>query len=95
MIRKLLAILLNHPRLGPQLIQRLSETYPIRRAARFTAYLYFKGKLAVEETVKRQATKPASKLPESGKGFDVERFKRNFQEEIQKGLKDAREKKKF
>ena len=30
--------------MGPQLIQRLSETRPIRAAARATAYVYLRGK---------------------------------------------------
>jgi len=95
MIKKILAVLLNHPRFGPQLIQRLSETYPIRRAARFTAYLYFKGKLAIEDVAKKQVAKQAEKYPQATKGFDIDRFKRTFQAEVEKGLKDARGKKKF
>ena len=43
-LSKLLSLLLAHPRVGPQVVQRLSETWPIRRAARFTAYMYFRGK---------------------------------------------------
>jgi len=93
MIHKLLALLLKHPQVGPQLIQRLSETWPIRRAARFTAYLYFKGKLAVEDTIKQQGTKRISNLQSSNKGFDIDRFKRTFQEEFQKGLQEAKKKK--
>ena len=34
----------NHPTLGPHLVQRLSESWPIRRAARFTAYVFLRGK---------------------------------------------------
>jgi hypothetical protein len=43
-LNKLLSLLMAHPRVGPQVVQRLSETWPIRRAARFTAYMYFRGK---------------------------------------------------
>ena len=43
-IRALLNILFRHPTMGPQLIQRLSETRPIRAAARATAYVYLRGK---------------------------------------------------
>lgn len=57
------SLLLRDPRVGGRLIQYLSETRPIRcdvlsnvilthhfrSAARFTAYLYLRGKHAVEE----------------------------------------------
>ena len=36
--------LLQHPVLGPRAVQRLSESWPVRRAARFTAYVYLRGK---------------------------------------------------
>ena len=35
---------INHPSMGPHLVQRLSESWPIRRAARFTAYVFLRGK---------------------------------------------------
>ena len=44
MLQKLIAMLLNHPQIGPRLVDKLSDTYIIRRAARFTAYLYLRGK---------------------------------------------------
>ena len=44
MIRRLLQLFFSHPTMGPQLIQRLSETRPIRAAARATAYAYLRGK---------------------------------------------------
>ena len=44
MLQKLIALLLNHPQVGPRLVQSLSDSYPIRRAAKFTAYLYLRGK---------------------------------------------------
>ena len=43
-IRNLLQLFFSHPTMGPQLIQRLSETRPIRAAARATAYVYLRGK---------------------------------------------------
>jgi len=49
--------------------------------------------LAIEDTVKRQGIKKPSNLPSSNKGFDVERFKKTFQEEIQKGLQEAKKRK--
>jgi len=89
MLKQLLALLLQ--RHSSQLVQRLSESYPIRRAARFTAYLYFKGKLAIEDKLKKQATKTPT-LHSDNKSFDFERFKRTLASEIEKGLKDAKNK---
>lgn len=85
MLRKLLAVLLSHPRFGPLFIQRLSETWPIRRAAKFTAYLYLRGKLAVEEGVKKELFKGQQQQ------IDLSRFKERFQAELQKGIEEAKE----
>jgi len=82
-LRKLFALMMAHPRVGPQVVQRLSETWPIRRAARFTAYLYFKGKHAVEEGVNSDVAKSTLKGTNS--------FKENFKSELQKGIKEAQE----
>jgi len=89
MLKKLLGILFSHPQVGPQLVQRLSETWPIRRAARFTAYLYFKGKLAVEDGLKKQVTQQSFGAPD--KQFNFTRFKQKFQEELRKGVQEARD----
>jgi len=98
MLKQLIAFLLKRQlgrQLGPQLIQRLSESYPIRRAARFTAYLYFKGKLAIEDTVKKQATNRSIPSSSNNKSFDFDRFKRTLASEIEKGLKEAKNKPKY
>ena len=71
-LQRLLSLLLNNP----QLIQRLSETRPIREAARFTAYLFLKSKHMAEEQA--QKTSPQQ----------MSRFRDTFQEEVRKGLKD-------
>ena len=65
-LRKLLQLLMAHPRFGPIMIQRLSESWPIRRAARFTAYLYLRGKQAVEENLAKANQDLRKKVPESG-----------------------------
>jgi len=89
MLRKLLGLLLAHPRVGPQLIQRLSETWPIRRAARFTAYIYLRGKLAVEDGLKKQVNQ--RNYGPSDKTISFTRFKENFKKEIEKGVEEAKE----
>ena len=41
-------ILLGHPQISGRIIQRLADSWPIRRAAKFTAYIYLRGKNALE-----------------------------------------------
>ncbi|XP_059139481.1 protein NCBP2AS2 homolog [Physella acuta] len=48
-LRALLRHLLNNE----QLIQKLADSYPIRRAAQLTAYLFHKGKLISEEKLEK------------------------------------------
>lgn len=80
--RILLRMLMGHPQMGPALIQRLSETRPIRGAARFVAYLFLRGKAAIEN----QAQNPAT--------FKVDRFKETFQRELQKAREASRQNRK-
>lgn len=74
----LIKLIFAHPQFGPNMIQRLSETRPIRRAARFTAYIYLRSKQAVDEG-------------HVGK-VDAARFGRTFGAELRKGWQEAREK---
>ena len=76
-LRTLLRMLFAHPQVGPQLIQRLSETRPIRAAARFTAYLYLRSKAVLEDKAKQ---------------LDVDKFKKNLEDEIKKGFQEAQKK---
>ena len=85
MIQKLIALLLNHPNIGPRLIQNLSETYPIRRVARFTAYLYLRGKHAIEEGLSNEVSRNAIK--------GTSNFKKTFQDELRKGFEEAKRRK--
>ena len=55
-----------HPRYGPLMIQSLSESWPIRRAARFTAYIYLRGKQAIEENFDKSNQQLSKKIPFSG-----------------------------
>ena len=65
-LRKLLQLLMAHPRFGPLLMEKLSESWPIRRAARFTAYVYLRGKQAVEENMSKTNHELSKKIPYSG-----------------------------
>jgi len=81
--------------MGPQLIQRLSETRPIRAAARATAYVYLRGKQAIEESAAADAAKDAAKDAAGRVGARGEaaagrgqRFMGTFQKELKKGMRD-------
>jgi len=82
-LNKLLSLLMAHPRVGPQVVQRLSETWPIRRAARFTAFLYFRGKHAIEEGIQKDIAKSTM--------IGTNSFKEKFKAELQKGIREAQE----
>jgi len=91
LIRTLINMLLGHPTMGPQLIQRLSETRPIRAAARATAYVFLRGKQAIEESAAKDAAKDAAgrvgARREAAAGT-AQRFARTFQKELKKGMRD-------
>uniref|UniRef100_T1JKN7 Uncharacterized protein n=1 Tax=Strigamia maritima TaxID=126957 RepID=T1JKN7_STRMM len=67
-----------------QLIEKLSQSYPIRRAAQLTAYLFTKGKYKGEEMLKsgisKSITEEAEKAAERLKSFSGK-----FKEEYIKG----------
>ena len=81
-LQKLIALILNHPQVGPRLVQQLQDTYLIRRAARATAYLYLRGRHALEEAAKNDVANSAFKGTSS--------FKENFQAELKKGFAEAK-----
>ena len=81
-LQKLIALILNHPQVYPRLVQKLQDTYLIRRAARATAYLYLRGKHALEEAAKNDVANSAVKGTSS--------FKDNFQAELKKGIAEAK-----
>ena len=75
---KILKLLMAHPRFGPQIINKIADSWPIRKAAKLTASVYFRGKRAIEE--QRKAPTMSSKTSNSSEGttglndFDVDRF---------------------
>ena len=73
---------MGHPQISGRIIQRLADSWPIRRAAKFTAYIYLRGKHAIEEEVK-PLTKDVSKI-------DAQRFGQKFKEELKKQWEEAK-----
>merc|ERR1712154_261172 len=79
---KILQILLGHPQISGRIIQRLADSWPIRRAAKFTAYIYLRGKHTIEEGVKPHM-RDVSKI-------DAQRFGQTFKEELKKQWEEAK-----
>lgn len=78
-LHRLLSMLLNNPRL----IQSLSETRPIRAAARFTAYLFLRAKDAIEDQARRPKIVNQGTRAASG-------FAGRFKSELRKGWEEAK-----
>jgi hypothetical protein len=87
-LNRLLQLLMGHPQFGPRLIQTLADSWPIRRAARFTAYLYLRGKQAVEEQVK-PGLEQYSK--DHQLKIDPQRFGQNLRSEIRQKWEEAKQ----
>ena len=83
-LNRILQLLFSHPQFGPRLIQSLADSWPIRKAAKFTAYLYLRGKSAIEEQV-------APNLKDMSR-IDASRFSQTLRREIQKQWEDAKRK---
>lgn len=71
-LRYLLSRFLNNPRI----IEKLAESYPIRRAAQLTAYALQRSKIAAGEALESETKKR------------VARFSERLTQEIQKGFKE-------
>ena len=67
---------------NPQLIEKLSESYPIRRAAQITAYALQQSKVAIKEAAESEANKRVSQ------------FGRNFTQDVKEGLKNIEDQQK-
>jgi len=57
-LRYLLVKLLN----SPQIIDRLADSYPIRRAAQLTVFALNKGKTVAKEAIEAEVTKKANNI---------------------------------
>ena len=78
-LQRLISYFINN---NPQLVEKLSETYPIRRAAQLTVYIYRKGRRLTEGAM-QDVTKQGSQR--------IEAFSARFSEELKKGWKEASE----
>ena len=81
--QKLFQLLMAHPRFGPQLINKIADSMPIRWAAKLTASIFLRGKHAIEQQIRD----PKSRNPHNeaiGQNFDANRFKQTLTKEIQK-----------
>lgn len=80
-LRALLRYLMHNE----QLIQRLADSSPMRRAAQFTAYLFQKGQEIGEEQLR-------STLSQSGSR--VRSFRDTFMKEMKEGMKQIKQEEK-
>ncbi|XP_070577953.1 protein NCBP2AS2 homolog [Ptychodera flava] len=94
-LRVLLRYLASHP----ELVDRLSETWVIRRLAQLTAYSYFKAKEIGEDGVHKgvdkirdsEILKRMEELPED-ESDRMSSFSRTFAKELRGGMKELSDK---
>lgn len=77
-VRLIIRYLTNHP----ELVERLSNSYPMRRAARFAVYIFNRSKLIAEERGLQEKLSP-----EKLKQF-TRRFSNNLREELEKARQE-------
>ncbi|XP_036059191.1 protein NCBP2AS2 [Onychomys torridus] len=82
--RRLLAALLHNP----QLVERLSESRPIRRAAQLTAFALLQLQLRGHDAARR--LRALADQPPGSLGRRVVRFKDTFTQELRRRLQDRR-----
>ncbi|OCT80697.1 protein NCBP2AS2-like [Xenopus laevis] len=94
-LRRLLFTLLNNP----QVIEKLSESRPIRRAAQITAFVVTKAQLSGQDAARRilRSDTVQQTRREAGTARDVwevgrkmDRIKETFVKEIRTGMQDAK-----
>ena len=76
-----------HPQFGPQIINKLADSRPIRWAARLTASMYLRGKYAIEQKISdpKVFLKNKNQLHKDNySNFSGDRFKNTFVEELKK-----------
>ncbi|XP_040858755.1 protein NCBP2AS2 [Ochotona curzoniae] len=81
-LRRLLAALLY----SPQLVERLAESWPIRRAAQLTAFALLQAQLRGQDAARRLRSLAAG--PASSFGQRAARFRDAFAQELRRGLRD-------
>lgn len=75
-LRYLLIKLLNNP----QIIDRLADSYPIRRAAQLTVFALNKGKAVAKEAIEAEVTKRANNIQSTFRKEVKEGFEKISQE---------------
>lgn len=68
------------------LIERLSETYPMRRAAQYVAYMFHSVKGISDDTFKKFSEEQIKEMSKRGN-----RFTSTFNDEMRKGFKKIKE----
>ncbi|XP_015092047.2 protein NCBP2AS2 [Vicugna pacos] len=81
-LRRLLAALLH----SPQLVERLSESRPIRRAAQLTAFALLQAQLRGQDAARRLRALAAG--PAASLGRRAARFRDTFTRELRRGLQE-------
>ncbi|KAM5292837.1 protein NCBP2AS2 [Ctenodactylus gundi] len=81
-LRRLLAALLH----SPQLVERLSESRPIRRAAQLTAFVLLQAQLRGLDAARRLRALAAG--PAGNWARRAARFRDAFSQELRRGLRD-------
>ena len=90
---KILGILMGHPQISGRIIQRLADSWPIRRAAKFTAYMYMRGKHNIEQELKpriKNLEHEAKPFMKDVSKIDAQRFGQTFKEELKKQWEEAK-----
>ena len=91
--QKFIKLLMAHPRFGPQIINKIADSMPIRWAAKLTASMYLRGKHAIEQQLRdpKHYTKSSNPYNETTKqNFDVNRFKETLTKELHKEWEKAK-----
>ncbi|KAL8610828.1 hypothetical protein ACOMHN_056683 [Nucella lapillus] len=89
-IRALLRYLMNNE----QLIQKIAESYPIRRAAQLTAYMFHRGKELGEDGLEKLRHSDMSKQVKDGASATQDKaskFASTFRKELDKGWEEMNE----
>ncbi|KAK7092978.1 protein NCBP2AS2 homolog [Littorina saxatilis] len=90
-LRVLLRYLMNNE----QLTQKLAESYPVRRAAQLTAYVFHRGKELGEDGVEKlRQSDVVNRVQQEAQqsGQRASKFTSTFKRELQEGFKDINDK---
>ena len=96
-LRNILKIIMSHPQFGPQIINKLADSRPIRWAARLTASMYLRGKYAIEQKINdpKVPLRNANPLDKDNyTNFSGNRFKNTFVKELKREWENTKNKRK-